>query len=204
MQKLLILKSQKNAILQSIIDKGLNPTEFQWTEKESSFTKVFISVLNYIPTDYYYAFEIHSDKHYSVYSPGKVLSVEEQYPGSWELQWQYLNTWLDYLKREIESPDLWGAIAKESELINATNSDNENTPFTKNEKEKIISGISEIRQYLIEVHKIDSELIEPRLRYLEESSQRLGRKDWINVLFSVIIGIILNATVTPESARDIL
>jgi len=204
MENYLILQSQKNLILQAIVDIGLSASEFEWLVKDSQHIKSKISSLRHGTTEFFFDFEIYRGDHYSIRSPGKTMIVEASYSGSWEEQWAYVKFWLEYLKREIESPDLWGAIAQESELINAANSENDNTPFNEGEKKNIVSGINEIRQYLIEVHKISAELIEPRLKYLEESSGRLGRKDWINVLFSVIIGIILNATVTPESSREIL
>jgi hypothetical protein len=205
MQKLLVLQSQKNLILQTIIDNSLNPSEFAWLEEESDYTnKSLVSTLKHISSEYFFTFDIYRSGHWATLSPGETKPIEEYNCGSWIYLWEYFETWLKSLKREIESPDLWSAIAQESELINATNSESDNFPFNKEEKKYILSGINEIRQYLLEVHKMDAELIEPRLKYLEEASERLGRKDWKNVLLSVIIGIILNATVTPESSRDIL
>jgi len=204
MENYLILQSQKNLILQAVIDIGLNANEFDWLVKDSKHIKSKISTLKHRTSGFFFDFEIYRNDHYSICSPGKTMIIESSYSGTWEGQLAYVKSWLVYLKREIESPDLWGAIAQESEFINATNSEDDNSPFNKEEKKYITSGINEIRQYLLEVHKMDAEIIEPRLKYLEEASERLGRKDWKNVLLSVIIGIILNATVTPESSRDIL
>lgn len=204
MQKYLILQSQKNSILESIVNLGLNASDFEWREQESNYTKAIISVLIHRPTNYYFSFEIQQGKHFAEFSPGETLAIERSFTGSWSYQWAYLDSWLIFLKRELESPDLWSAIAQESELINATNEEDDNSPFNKEERKYIISGIDEIRQYLVKVHKINAEIIEPRLKYLEDASERLGRKDWKNILLSVIIGIILNSTVTPESSREIL
>jgi hypothetical protein len=89
------------------------------------------------------------------------------------------------LKREIESPDLWGAISLEAEILeSAASAGTSNAPFTIGEKAYIVQGINEIKQYLLTAHKLDPELdpelVESRLNYLVESSEREGRKDWIN------------------------
>lgn len=201
MEKHSLLRSQKNLILQAIVEAGFNPSNFHWSEQESSRYKVIISVLNYTSSGYFFSFDYNF---VSTFSPDETMLVNTQNLGSWDLQWQVLQSWLVCLKRETEAPDLWSTIAQESELLDATDSGNDNSSFNKEEKKYIISAIDEIRKYLLEVHKMDAEIVEPRLKYLEESSERLGRKDWKNVLLSVIIGIILNATVTPESSRDIL
>jgi hypothetical protein len=45
-------------------------------------------------------------------------------------------------------------------------------------------------------HKLDPELVESRLNYL-------GRKDWINLLISVLIGIVITSALPPEATREL-
>lgn len=204
MQRNIVLNSKRNEVYEQAKARGLNPSEFVWEERASKFINhTMVSVLTHRPTGFYYIFDIKGGLHWAEYSPGPEYAIEQILIGSWESQFRYVVKWLDYLKIEIESPDIWGAISQESELLDATVSDDDNSPFTKNEKEDIFTGLKEIKQYLIDAHQINAELVESRLKYLEEATDRLGRKDWINILFSIIIGIILNATVSPESAREI-
>jgi hypothetical protein len=68
----------------------------------------------------------------------------------------------------------------------------------------VLSGLSEIKQYLLTAHKLDPELVEARLNYLIEAAERVGRKDWINLLLSVLVGIVIQAALPPESIRELL
>lgn len=108
------------------------------------------------------------------------------------------------MRREAESPDLWGSISKEAQILeSAASSDTSNASFTAEEKTYVVQGINEIKQYLLTAHKLDPELVESRLNYLVESSERVGRKDWINLLISVLIGIVINAALPPEATREL-
>ena len=115
-----------------------------------------------------------------------------------------VHRWLARLKRETDSLDLWGAISKEAQILeSAASSDTSNAPFSTEEKAYIVDGINEIKQYLLTALKLDPELVESRLNYLVESSERVGRKDWINLLISVLVGIVINAVLPPEATREL-
>jgi hypothetical protein len=53
------------------------------------------------------------------------------------------------------------------------------------------------------VHSVDPALLESRLNYLVEASERVGRKDWINLLISVLVGIVISAALPPETTREL-
>lgn len=122
---------------------------------------------------------------------------------NWDNQLHYFKQWLMFLRREVESPNLWSAITQESEIINATTADESNTLFSASEKSYVLFAINEIKQYLLTAHRIDPELVESRLNYLVGASNRVGRKDWINLLLSVLIGIVVAAAIPPETTREI-
>jgi len=103
----------------------------------------------------------------------------------------------------VESPDLWTAISQESDLLEATSSDEANTLFTADEKAYVLIGINEIKKYLLTAHKVDPELVESRLNYLAEASDRVGRKDWINLLLSVLVGIVIQAALPQDATHEL-
>jgi thioester reductase-like protein len=201
-----LLRSQANSVFDEIIKQGLNPGEFQWVDVESPYNgdSVIVSKLEH-QSEYYYIFDNDEGEFYSQWSPHDEVVKSDEYVEhkNWGEQFSSFQLWLEYLKREIESPDLWNAIAQESEIIDATTSGDSNTQFTKEEKAYIFSGIEEIKQYLLTAHKLDPELVESRLNYLAEASERVGRKDWINLLLSVLIGIVVAAALPPETTREI-
>jgi len=128
----------------------------------------------------------------------------EQDAGDWGSELVYFSNWLHYLRRETESADLWSEISKEAKVLeSAASSDTPNAPFTADEKEYILNGLDEIKQFLLTAHRLDPELVESRLKYLADSVDRVGRKDWLNLLISVLVTIVISAALPPETAREL-
>jgi len=204
MQRNTILTSQKIEMFKAINEVGLNPVDFDWVEQESDYNRAtIVSKLVHRSSDYFYTFDLKGDRFAAQYSPASSKAVDYDFFDDWEEQFDNAYNWLTYVKREIEAFDPWAIITQESAVINATNSNDLNTPFSADEKKYVISGINEIKQYLLTAHKLDPELVESRLSYLVEASDRVGRKDWINLLLSVMIGIVVAAALPPETTREI-
>ena len=91
----------------------------------------------------------------------------------------------------------------ETELVESTSTENDNSKFNEEESKLIADGMEEIKQYLLTAHKLDPELIEGQIKYLVESSERLGRKDWKNALIAVIFSIIIQGGVAGHGAQEI-
>jgi hypothetical protein len=199
-----LLKSQANQLFEELTNDGWNPAEFKWEETRSPNygIKFTISRLTHFPSGYYFSFDNVGGFH-SVWSPDNEKKSKGADLKSWANQLKRFKEWLGYLKREVESPDLWSAISQESEIAEAAAADESNTPFSVEEKAYILSGITEIKQYLLTAHKLDPELVEARLNYLAEAADRVGRKDWINLLLSVLVGIIIQAAVPSDSSREL-
>jgi len=155
------------------------------------------------PSGYYFVFD-NVIEFVSKWEPGAQTLVDSNYSANWEDQFDWFRDWLTYVRRETESPDLWRAISKEAEVLeSAASAGASNALFTAEEKDYIVEGINEIKQYLLTAHKLDPELVESRLNYLIESSERVGRKDWINLLISVLVGIVISAALPPETTREL-
>ena len=83
----------------------------------------------------------------------------------------------------------------------------ENLPFTPGEQSTIKAALDELRQYLVinlVAENDHAKFVEQQFRYLEESSKRLGRKDWVNILFSTLISLALTLALPPERANGLL
>lgn len=205
MQIKYLLKSQANQLLEELKNMGWNPSEFKW---EDTISPNFgannkVSQLVHSQSGYYFVFDNIGGSFYSAWSPASETENGRVQVGSWINQLVYFKTWLNYLRREVESPDLWSSISQEAKIIEAASSDNSNTPFTPEEKVYVLAGINEIKQYLLTAHRLDPELVESRLNYLSEASNRIGRKDWINLLLSVLIGIVIQAALPQEAIREL-
>jgi hypothetical protein len=202
-----LLSSQRTEIFQSIKATGLNPAEFELTSVHSAYDyEIEVSYLAHVRSGYYFKFDFneHTGKRRSFYSPAYQDREGSSTSLDWDAQLSLVDRWLAYLKREIESPDPWESITAETQIIEDANSDTTNLPFTEEEKRSIISGMDELRQYLISNQKFATDLVEPKLTYLLESSNRVGRKDWLNLLFATMVALLMAAYAPPETIREVL
>jgi hypothetical protein len=205
----LLLKSQRNEVFQAIQESGIEVASFSWVRWASVWTRdLIVSRLKHDPTEGYFHFDLQQGKHWCRFSPGNEKAIDEGYPGSWPGQLAYVGRWLGYLKREFTATDLWAVLSGESTLVSAGSSATaDNRPFTPAERSRVAQSLAEIRAFLISAHQVNEQsvrLIDERLKYLEEASERLGRKDWLNVAFSVIANIVVGAALAPEAARNVL
>ncbi|MHB8335899.1 MAG: hypothetical protein ACYDEE_00580 [Ignavibacteriaceae bacterium] len=207
MSKNIILKSYVNEVLLYIKSNGLDATEFSWEETYSTQSHpLLVSKLVHKHTAYYFIFDFLKDAHFCEYSPGKEKLVDKNYPGDWTNQFSYFKYWISYLKREIEAPDLWGALQNERSFINASADTETNELFKEDEKAKIKSSLNKIKEFIYAAHILqlkDREFVEGRFQYLIDSSERLGKKDWINITLGVLINVILFLSLPSESAGEL-
>ena len=210
MDKRLILKTQANEIFEAIVKIGLNPSDFQWQEDDSQSSEVAlhkVSKLVHQPTEYYFIFDYHYARHYAKRSPGKDCAVESKLTENWIQQFHFAREWLNFLKQEVDAPNLWDALAQERGLVEAaTASETGNNPFTESEKKYIASQILEIGEYiktsfnLSEKHII---FLQSRLEYLTQSAKRQGRRDWLHTAIGVLFTIIVGISLSPDQAREL-
>jgi hypothetical protein len=202
------MKSQTNQVFELIQELGLNPSDFVWEKHESSWdTFLKIPILIHKPSGYYMTFDLKGDLRFSVFSPGRDEWTQSIETRSWFGQTKAIRKWLQYLKRETESPDLWNAISQEKNLIEASaSSDTSNALFSNNEREYISAALAEIKEYILSTQSFTPEqtkYIEDRLHYLKEASERMGRKDWITLTVGVLTNIIVGVALAPDAAREL-
>jgi hypothetical protein len=102
--------------------------------------------------------------------------------------------WLTYLKREINTPGLWGSLAEERELFSAEPAGAVNAPFNAEEQGQIKRAIDEIRVYITTTYTLAGEplrRVNAKLDYLIDASTRLGRIDWKNTFVGTLLSLAL-------------
>jgi hypothetical protein len=206
----LLLNSQRNQVFAALQEAGLDPASFRWERVGSIQTAgLYVPRLVHVPSASWFQFDLLRAGHWCRYSPGADKHVEEQYPGGWPHQIDYVRQWVRNLKREIETPDLWSAISGEAALVFGTPvvEDDTNRVFDALERQRLSRSLSEIRNYLVATHDLSdarAAFVDERLRYLEEAAGRVGRKDWINLAYGALINIIVGAALAPAAAKDLL
>jgi hypothetical protein len=172
--------TQRNAVLKAIRESGLRPEDFRWQRLRSSVTKgspyatasyepLFIPVLTHEPTEAAFGFDLDTARghHYAVFHPGREGPTESINATVWSNELVYVREWLGLVKKEHETPDLWGEVGREQELVAPPSDDEENTPFTEQEQEQIAVQLHELKELL-------EGRYHPQGEKLEELEARLG------------------------------
>ena len=204
-------RSEKNAVLNFVTEGGLDPLAFQWSEKKRWETfglegvQVMVSILTHGSTGYYIVFGAASVE----YSPGHQKKVEwHEHYNEWASKGETCRLWIKVLRKELDAPDLWASIGQEKALSTAASSAHlDNRPFTAAEQTLIAAKLDEIKGYILEEQQLTAdqgETVERELAYLWESSERLGRKDWLNVLLGALVSLAIGLALDSEKARGLL
>jgi hypothetical protein len=124
---------------------------------------------------------------------------------SWDAMLPRVQRWLQFVKHDLGTPDLWAELKREGELLRVgSNEVAENAPFTPEEQKAIAGRLDELAKYVRKTHSLSQVQMRPleeKLDYLVDASGRLGRKDWLNAFIGVTLAFMLSVALAPESAR---
>jgi hypothetical protein len=193
-------KWQRNELFKTIEIAGLDPIEFEFENSDAGIR------LKHKWSDSCFIFSGDSG-HYvgrCVVGDGPDWPYEIY---SWQSLVPRVRRWLEEVKRDLETPDLWADLQREAELLGgASNEATENTPFTPDEQKEVAGQLQELAEYVGRTYSLSGQqmqILNAKLDYLVDASRRLGRKDWINAFAGAVLGFILAAALPPESARYI-
>ncbi len=82
-----------------------------------------------------------------------------------------------------------------------------NDRFSASERVTIIAQIEELKRHIIANGTVTDNnlaLLNEKMDYLIESSERLGKKDWQNILISVMFSIVISGLFAPDRARELM
>jgi hypothetical protein len=205
-----LTKLESNAVFSLVQAHDLNMADFEWKSVESteyelgSARHYSASQLYHRPTGYFFNFGgIRIER-----SPGnqkKVESVPHRF--EWAEKLNLCAQWLSWVKSEVDAPDLWASVGHDRALSDAAGSSLDNAPFTSAEKLAITSNLNEIRVYLADNQQLHEEQfahLDAQFQYLRSASERLGRKDWLNIAYSTFVSTAVNLALTPERAQGLL
>jgi len=207
-----LLKTQKNEVFKILREAGLEPANFSWAEYEKtvyltgSRSKKTVPRLNYLDGDYYFQFEMFDDKYHCEFSPSHEQKVQYGTLLSWATQKVIVETWAEFLKKEIEAPDLWQEIEKyRAALPLVADEQLVNEPIPAYEVEEIAEKMQLLADKIEEQFELDEEqnqFVRTKLNYLTDAAKRQPRRDWENILISVFIGIAFQLALDPTKAQQ--
>lgn len=195
---MLLDKARRNEIFQALVSAGHDPREFDLSSETLTHraTGSTLSVgghgerfaVNYVVGDA---------------NPFQLVSL------TWsEGVLQEIVRWAEEIDRYSSMPDLWAELRSEHEVIARASAPGlENTPFAHGERSEIRRELGEVRHYARTALRLSEQQLQEldgRLRYLEEASERLGRKDWLNIALGTVITLAAEALLPPEEIRNVL
>jgi hypothetical protein len=125
---------------------------------------------------------------------------------SWQASTTRVSTWLQEVKRDLETPDLWAELRREVHLLGVgSNEVTENTLFTQDEQNQIAAQLQGLAKHVSDASSLSEaqmQILNEKVDYLIDASRRLGRKDYLNLFNGVILGYLLSA-LPPDVARGI-
>lgn len=199
-------KTQMNDTALAVRAAGFSSKQFVWGENASSSTTGRVPVLFMKDTPYSFSFDHHDPTmydpdHYRVarMRPGRETVGAYQKCGSWIGMLDAFNDWLNYIKEEISQPDLWNDDDSEEYLAWVS----ENAAFTADEQRVVIKAIDALEVKLLDMAEKSAEVqedIKNTLNEIRQSTNRLGRKDFINALIGAITAKLLDWGINHFSA----
>jgi hypothetical protein len=197
----LLQKWQNNQIFEAIQNAGLDPRDFDPKEADAEVR------IKHKWSESYFIVGGNAGHYVGRYVVGDAPDWRyEAY--SWQTLMERVSGWLKDVKRDLETPDLWAELQRETELLGDTSKyATENTPFTPEEQKEIVGRLKELAEYAGRTYWLSGEqmqVLDAKIDYLVDAAGRLGRTDWRSVFVGAIVSYILTAAIPPESARSVL
>lgn len=209
-----MLKKHKNTLHSVITDNGFVVTDFRFEEnirnnistitiryKDTKLTFVFETVDN--------SFDQFDILYFTRFAPNYPLAKSNEVWPNIATVSKILLSWLkievhEYIE-EKNAPNLWEQMQGKYLLDIDPFSNTDNSKFSNTENKQVKEALNTFKRQAIEKYKPDSEqleLIEERIEYLIDASDRLGKTDWhgilISTMFSITIALSLDTEVGSE------
>lgn len=210
--RLVFPQQLKNECFEAIRRAQLDPADFFWGGQTSSVAGgVEALILKAQPEGFISArfeFGFYSDNWAYHYVPGTAAPYTGGRAGGWAAEMSAFDRWLETVKAEIGSPDLWAALERERELLlrpGEIGPDN-NEPFTAEELANLRAQIVDLKRYIAsapEFSETEARTLEARLDYAEQLAPRLGRFDWWNLFAGALITLVLTGVVSSGDLQGL-
>jgi hypothetical protein len=210
-------KQRRNEVFQAIVDGGLDPAGFEMSEGARKVhlvhtdTELFLTISD-------------SDLRQIFAVAASVLSRTSERPGpytvswtttgeprvsvfaSWEETTRQVQTWVEQVKEDLTTPDLWAALKNGSYAHSAGKPSDDNTPFNEEEQQEIVEQLEKLKQQAEAQGDLTGEQMRElaaKLDYLAAASTRVGRLDWRNLVAGTLLGVLSDAILPAETAHRV-
>jgi hypothetical protein len=202
-KKFTLLRSQRSRVFELLQEAGLEPAEFSWAKEEIA-GGIVVSRLDYRDEVHYFQFSSHELNAWCVACPGRYRSLDYEYPKDWNEQEGVFRNWAACLKREIEVPDPWSALAKYQAVLGMEPPDNVvNEPISACEADEIRRVLARLGERIGQELKLDGEavtLVRGKFAYLAEAARRQKSRDWVYTALGVCATLAMSLSLSADGA----
>lgn len=128
--------------------------------------------------------------------------------GEWQNVLAELAEWADEALYVSETPDFWTELKNTSAILEITQTaEASNGLFTTAEQIEIASRLDAIKDLVREKFELTAEqisLVDDRLDEMKEASERVGRKDWVLMLYGSLVSIFVAGAVPSAVIQAML
>lgn len=211
-----LLKNQKNEITRYITAKGFSAFDFEFSGLDNDDINFEI----YYTGETSYRFkvtdfdddDIPMENPFQIsYSPGLMAYTANRATGKFNSDFfNLLGHWLNSIKKEIQTPDLWEQWRNAEMPSESTKHDYDNSSFEPIQAEEIKALLTELQKTcnLIaarigetpEQIKESESRINDNINYLRDSIDRVGKKDFALLATSIFFDLAVDRLAQPEIA----
>jgi hypothetical protein len=202
-----LLVSQKNDLLESLRAAEVDPADFTWEWGQSWYSKRQAPVLRQVGGGFHFLVDFGSSGAGLEYCPSDDRPLEQLSVEDWVMARLHAVKWARCVARELNTVDLWAELGSERELARAGENEANNEPFEREEVDRVAAVLAELRELLTATYQLtaeQTEMLDRRFGYLERASRRVGRVDWVNLLMSAFVQLVMQGVLTSDAARDAL
>ena len=129
--------------------------------------------------------------------------------GNWEHLLQDIVSWAGEVKYVTETPDFWAELAQSREMLATTGGDQDDTPFTDDERAEVSERMEQVKEQYRETPGLtDTQVraIEQAIDELKESaaSEKTTRKDWKLLLYGQAMNLFVAYAIPPHVVQGII
>jgi len=120
-----------------------------------------------------------------------------------------LRAYTHRVERSSTLPDLFTSASRQDSPAQALvlPSSLENTLLTPDERDLVSQRLGELESYIRESRELTTQqfqVLDGQIKYLAEASRRFGRKDWLNLLVSVLFSFVISGIFAPARAEELM
>lgn len=196
---MLLDKPNRNALFAIITTEGFDPRDFDLEHNETQFILKHRSwgdlfMISESPGGLRVAYTVGDAKPSSA-----GLGRPETAP-------PVLGRWLQDIKVNNETPDLWEELGKELQMSDLMEGQ-ENTLFSEDELERVTQVVATVMTEARESYGLPEDqlrLLEAKLDYLVEAAPHSRRIDWLNTAVGAVAGAAAGGILTPDVVHKVL